>query len=579
MKPSPPGVTRPWQIALGTVALSLASWLYLGYVYEIWPQPGFLAHVMAFNGQLRGDWFTSLPPGHWAIDHVLGWLPGGALEPAVLVLWLGTLVVLWLGVLLIAESLGASVPAAVTAGLLLIPTHIGGFGVSEALFQFFYPNSLAFALSICAIAAVLRERYVIAGVLVGVGITVHPGLGPLAVPLVAPILVFVGWRSAGRTRAALGPLLRFGAPAAIVGAPAIAQLMLHQTAGAQLGAQEVYRFLTVVRQPHHMLYSAFPLLEYLRTGIWVAGLLAALWIIRDLAAARLVAFMALTIAVVCGLGSIASQTGWPLLLVEAQTSRLSAYLVLFAAIAIVAALVRLAGAAWAAGLAAAVFLLGPWALDRVEAKFPAWAPHVDISTVEAGLMLAVLAAVAIVVRWRPSVARWRLAIPVAALVLAATAVSLLVERSARRPVRSASDGALLDVARHARTFTDPGELVLTPPTLDGFRAYALRPDVVEFGSIRLGQGDAEWKQRVLDLTGDPTILEPGSLGTDLAARQALMDSAYAKQVDSSPAVLCKYRAHLVLTTVQTPVPRWLVPVYDNELYRLLGIRSGTCRST
>ena len=81
--------------------------------------------------------------------------------------------------------------------------------------------------------------------------------------------------------------------------------------------------------------------------------------------------------------------------------------------------------------------------------------------------------------------------------------------------RPPEQAAEIDVEKQAAFLVPSGALVIAPPTLDGFRSTALRPDVVEFGSIRLGKGDAEWRQRMLDLTGDARVLDPHAfpLGT------------------------------------------------------------------
>ena len=57
-----------------------------------------------------------------------------------------------------------------------ILTKIGGMGVSETLFEFFYPNTLSFAIAVASIALVLRRQYVLAGAALGLSVMVHPGL-------------------------------------------------------------------------------------------------------------------------------------------------------------------------------------------------------------------------------------------------------------------------------------------------------------------------------------------------------------------------------------------------------------------
>src|SRR5688500_13982298 len=91
---------------LGVAALVLATWLYAGYRYEVWPQPNFLTYVLRYSGVLENDWFTSVTPPHWAVDNLLALVPHGKLDEAVLGLWLVFLAVLWGAFLSICRSLG-----------------------------------------------------------------------------------------------------------------------------------------------------------------------------------------------------------------------------------------------------------------------------------------------------------------------------------------------------------------------------------------------------------------------------------------------------------------------------------------
>lgn len=95
--------------AAGVTSLVLATWLHEGYRYEVWPQPSFLSYVLSCSGQLRDNWFTSLPAAHWAVDHLLALVRASKLDEAVLLMWLLLLVALWASFLSICRSLGAPV--------------------------------------------------------------------------------------------------------------------------------------------------------------------------------------------------------------------------------------------------------------------------------------------------------------------------------------------------------------------------------------------------------------------------------------------------------------------------------------
>jgi hypothetical protein len=112
--------------------------------------------------------------------------------------------------------------------------------------------------------------------------------------------------------------------------------------------------------------------------------------------------------------------------------------------------------------------------------------------------------------------------------------------------------------------------------MDGFRVSAERADVIEFGSIRLGHGDREWRQRLLDVTGDPQILLPQPFATDEAARVQAMADAYSRSIASSRRAPCRYGAKMVITHADVPPPAWLRVVARNTTWQLLVVRPGAC---
>ena len=290
------------------------------------------------------------------------------------------------------------------------------------------------------------------------------------------------------------------------------------------------------------------------------------------------------IAALCGAGAWASQTGHPLILVTAQTARLSAYIVLFGVILVAAGLNRID---WrlASGAMLSVFLLLPFltytGLAKIHGAFPSWPVDVfGLSAVEATALLVVL--VVSIPLWLWARARrpppWLTnvaAVGVAGLFVAA-AVSLVVEHHKRVRVRPASDSALMAVAEQARDDSAPTDIVLSPPELDGFRTYSHRPDIVEFGSIRLGDGDLEWRRRFLAVTQNPTTLDP-AFGTDLTARERLIERSYDHAVQTSRVAICRYDVKLVVARGDVPAASWLVELYRNRYDALYRVRPETCR--
>jgi hypothetical protein len=567
----------PWALFAAAVGLLvLATWLYGGYAYNSGNTPGVIAHVLRFSGELQGDWYTSLPPSHWAVDHALALLPGSLLEPAILGLWILFLAVLWAAFLDICRSLGAPLYVGVTAGLILIPTKLGGFGVSEILFDFFYPNGLSFALVVLAVALILRNRMTWAGVALGASIVVHPAVGPLAIAAITPMALIA------MDRIDLRSVSRFVAPIAIIGAAPFAQLLLDSISGSSLSDHERYEFVALVRQGHHVLYRIFPTFEYVRTGLWLGALAISLGVLWRMQSARLVAILTATCLLLCALGAAASELEWPFLLVNAQTSRLSALFVLLAVAGIAGALTRMISPVAAALALLVVFLISPELHTELVSRYPSWG---TLDAAEAILLLLALVASLVLYLARdaevdqsPPRTAWRpLAAAAVAIAFAVAATSLLVERADRAQAnRDPVEDALKQVAAEAEQRTEPGELVLGSPTDDGLRAFARRPTVVEYGFIRLGEGDDEWRQRVFDLTGNPHVLDPDAAGTGIVERKALIDSGYQRTIETSRLPICRYDAKVVIATPQTKPPPWLTPVYRNDYFALYDVKPGTC---
>jgi hypothetical protein len=567
--------SEPVRFAGAVAFLALATWLYQGYSYEVWPQPAFLDATFRMQGELPNDWATGFPAGHWFVVSMLGLLPGGLTEVAVGGAYLLFLVTIWGAFVSICRSLGAGIGVAVAAGLVAIPTRLRGFGVSDTLLNCFYPNTLSFGLAAVAVALLLRGHLALTGAALGASTLVHPGMGPLMVAAIAPVVLLPlvrrrGWREA----------LRFVVPLAVLAVPSLLHLVFRLTAGASLTAGQQFDFLTVVRIPHHVLYSAFPAAEWAQTGVWTAVLLVSLWIMRRDTATRTLAMILAISTVLCALGAIASAIGWPVALVSAQTSRLSALVVLLGLVAAAGALSRLAGT-WAVALLMGVFLVGPIVLRLpVVGSIDA----LTISGVEGALVLVLLGALAFprIIPQPPTITRLlrtpRLATAATTAAVAVGFASLVILHAERVPPPTAEAVAFSDIADNARALTPPDENVMVPPDADGFRTLSRRGDIVEWGGAQFGRGDLEWRQRLLDLTQNPAVLDPGSVGTDVAARTELIADSYDAAIGASAYAPCKYGTRHVVARTTTRVPNWYVVRYANASWRLLELREGTCEN-
>jgi hypothetical protein len=277
-------------------------------------------------------------------------------------------------------------------------------------------------------------------------------------------------------------------------------------------------------------------------------------------------------------------------LVFAQTSRLSALIVLLAVPAGAAVLARAFGQRWAALGLLAVFLLGPELAERLDLRnfF-----GLSTGTAEAIMVLVLLVAAIVTTLVRVSGsapapgADARRAVPTFALVaaFAVAGISLAVEHD-DRAANATADGALIkkspvddairDVAEEAGRRTESGELVMSPPDVDGVRVFSERPTVADFGTVPLGDELAEWRRRMLQLSGEPRALDPDAFGTDLVSRAMLLGDGYQRRVAASPALACRYHAKLVIARPLRPVPKWLRQVYRNQYYALYELRPGAC---
>jgi hypothetical protein len=169
--------------------LTALTYLYSGYRYDVWPQPGLLEYVLRLDGQLRADWMTSLPPPHWALAHALGLLPHRALDEAVFSLWVAGLVTFWAGVVGMARRLDVPFFSVVALGLIAIPTSLGALGLSQALNNYMYPTGLSFGFVVAALALVLGGHAAGAGLALGIATAIHPNVGVLAAAVIAQALL------------------------------------------------------------------------------------------------------------------------------------------------------------------------------------------------------------------------------------------------------------------------------------------------------------------------------------------------------------------------------------------------------
>jgi hypothetical protein len=128
------------------------------------------------------------------------------------------------------------------------------------------------------------------------------------------------------------------------------------------------------------------------------------------------------------------------------------------------------------------------------------------------------------------------------------------------------------IAAAAARASQPTDVVLTPPDLDGFCYFSHRPVVVTFGEIPRDDL-AGWRERMDAVTGNSGALSPDlAIGTE--ARAVRIAVAYDATVASAPGLVRRYDVKFVVArrAALPGRPVWAEPVAANATYVLLRVR-------
>jgi hypothetical protein len=550
--------------AVAASAAAALTYAYAGYRYGVWPQPGLLESVLALKGELKNDWFTALPPVHWVLAHLLSLLPLSVLPGAMMFLWIAGLLILWGSIAALLQLMGAGHLAAlgaIAAALIALPTALDGVGESFALQDLLYPTTLAFAVGMAGLACLAAERAATAGIVLGIATVVHPNVGALFVLVIAPATLVLR----NRIRAGVRLLVAYS----LIAAFPLIHLALDKALSNNLPQRTAYDLFVIVRNPHHALYGVFPTTEYVHTLLWLGVFVLALPLIAAGPARRVTTAVVAATVLLDAAGGIASETRHPFVVVELLTSRVSPLVVLLGIVAGVTALLRVGGSA---GVIAAVV-----AFELARRIAPIGSA--DVSAVEAGTIAVFLTGCHVLARRAPLRPR-RTPGPIGAIG-AATALgvgaAVVVLAHGWGTGLSPQDVAWRQAAAEAHAHTVRGAIILTPPDLDGFRFFARRAIVVDYGEFPFGKGTNEWSKRLVAVTGDPAIVT-ARLPADATARSLQMGQDYDRFTAHSPSAACTYRVALVVTRTSAKPPRWLVPVFRNADFVVSRLAKGTCRS-
>jgi hypothetical protein len=344
----------------------------------------------------------------------------------------------------------------------------------------------------------------------------------------------------------------------------ITQLAIDKVTSGSLTSARRYELIAEVRNPHHQLYERFPASEYRQTLLWLAVLGLSLWIVRTRSEARMIAAVAGATVALATLGGIASVLDYPALLVEAQTARITPLLVLLGMVVGGSALTMSSRRTAALALFVIFLVARPLAMRT----------GIEVSTIEAaGLLGALVISLRVPVRVRDK----RLALAVTALV-ALLAIVYVGQLDLRHYASAlpADEVAWRDVAQVARERSRSTDVFLVPPDRAGFRLFAQRPIVVDFGNFPFGEGDAEWVARMETVTGRAGVLRP-ELG-DAPYRLTVIAAAYDRTVAKSRDAICSYDVDFVVGRVGVANPSWLERTYRNSDFALYRVQAETCGS-
>lgn len=506
-----------WYILPGAFLLYL---LRFGYDYGTSDQDEVIPYLLHLidPGLFVSDWFVQAQVADFNVRTVFVWLLRGPAE--VLPVWLTVLVAyvaFWMllagAVWALAERLtGDRVAAALSVVLVLVATPQWTLGGNDLAHSMLVPSMAGWALALWGTWWALRERWIVAGVVLGTATWMQALVGLQMAGIVGIWLLVRTWRTrnAPRERPAWRAVALFTTAMVLTASPVLIPIIQGQTItpSPSTASPSLFYILAQFRLPHHYLPSAFPLASYFKFGgIVLLGILGLAWSHRRGLLAH-GSFTATALATILGLILIGS------LFTEVTPWLFVAKLQLFKAtvFAKVLCLIGLCGAV-AYGLPGMLRRLADW-------------------TLRAGRIGSAL----VLLLW---------AVLIGALIWPSSPLYHL-----NRPaVRLESDqGALM---LWARQHTAADAQFAVPPSWSSFRTYAHRNVVVNFKAIPYREPlIREWYGRI---TTWAPVDPPPRATRDLQQR---LDSAYAAL--PAPALVQRADAYAVDYVIRpseaTPLP-------------------------
>jgi hypothetical protein len=484
----------------------------------------------------RRDWFVSGTPPYLP---VFGWLAQWlyVIDPEGVVAFVTAHIVItlasWAAVYWLVRAVGAGVRTFVIVASFAALTMNVSMGGSYLITGYFQPSSLAALGWLVAIAALVRDRFVLCGIAAALAGLLHANFLVLGIGL-------FGLASLARRDLGWRELAFVMVPQLVVLACFLPQLL----AAAGPSKHAVW-ILTHFHAPVH--YDPVRMIGWIKDVVgWQVGAFAGLYLIGDNKAARTLWRFSLVAAVIVTLSALVVQLAPLEWLVQVRWSRIAPFGQLACVVLIVAGIgeqVRnprdlstrqriLVGL----GLVAPLYVVS----YHIRVLAPLVAFHV-----------AALTCVLVLSPW-PRIARS------AFTVLAVAAFTFALWRSPRGEglrQREAAPPKERELAAWARTQTPTDALFVTPPGVSYFRLLARRAVIVDSKSPPLRPDLLEqWHARLSDVVLDP---DPRTFQA-AAASYAKLSPAQLEQVAH------KYDADYIV--VRGHAPFAAPPVFDNGVF-------------
>lgn len=534
---------------LAPLLLVPLAFFQLGYIYQ-GPNDALLEPWilrLSDPGLLARDWFANTIPHHPNFVHFLAWispvipLPAATLAIQLLALFLA----LWMTQRFSARLFG-DWRVFYVAVFLFLRWGTDGLGGNSLWSDYPVPHNAALPFCLLAFYFSLSDKPIGAALAAAVATWIHVQLGPLtmlvlgAEMLLRWALAQAGWSTSSEQPSPVAepqPTLTFariaaaGAVYVIAVAPTLLrQWSLYVSAASPLSPRQFLALHAILRQPHHLIPSSWPITDFYRFFLVLGiGALAVNW--RDPVHRRVVAWCGFILAL-CVVGTVFVETIPVKLIIKMQLFRMTVFVKFFAVLFVARFLVGMIDAkdwaqrifalailaiqnflfigacaamiialrrnrrwAWGLCIFGAGSAIGGALVSLTSAGF-SHGLALPIAIAPRGIVIGLvsLALLAAVLWWRARL------LPVALLALV-----VALRLATGMPYFTYDHPPLDDWYRfclQVRASTPRDAVFITPPALGGFQMFAQRAEVADFKCTPSIERDlVEWHRRMSDLAG------------------------------------------------------------------------------